>query len=175
MEKTDEKITTEKNQCNTVSKLVWLPFVVMFLLTLALLVFSFFDGIPCCKTDVPIKIKFTEQTQLIILGVLMAISLIIPFWAYAMKKAETKTCCGYNYPLGLPKGSIRAIVILIAAAAYVVLTIKGNALEDARNIFILLAILYCFSRIAEAKIEPQEIKHETKEAKEGEATLHKKE
>jgi hypothetical protein len=142
---TVEKSPKCEETSHRVSKWAWLPFMIVFLLSLCLLVCSFFENIPCGK--VPIKIKFSEPMQLAILGTLMGISLLIPFWAHSFKKESEKS----HYPLGLPKGSVRAILILIAAAAYVILTIRGNALEDARNIFILLAILYYFSRIAEAK------------------------
>ena len=80
------------------------------------------------------------------LGVLLAVSLLIPFWAYSFNRVRTK----YNYPLGLPCGSIRALITLALAAAYVALAVRGGAFEDARNLFILIVVLYYFSRVAES-------------------------
>mgnify|MGYP001022590402 CR=1 FL=1 len=155
MEKMEE--TTEKKEnvqkvekhCSKVSIFVWFPFILIFLVSFSLLVLSFLD-----TTDLPnvgpiplSKIqKFSENAQIILLSVLLGISLLIPFWAYSSKKNDYQ-----DAPLGLPNGSIRAVLVLIVAAAYIILTVRANALEDARNIFILVVILYYFSRISESK------------------------
>ncbi|NUM34385.1 MAG: hypothetical protein HUU50_07565 [Candidatus Brocadiae bacterium] len=152
-ETTEKKEIVEKKEkpcCSSkVSIFVWFPFILIFLVTFSLLLLSFLD-----TTDLPSlgpiplsKIqKFSENAQIILLSVLLGISLLIPFWAYSSKRSEHQ-----NEPLGLPHGSIRAILVLIASIAYIILTVKGNALEDARNIFILVVILYYFSRLNESK------------------------
>ena len=145
-----KEITIEEKPPHRVSKFVWFPFIIVFFLCLALVILSFFETLPW-QDKLPLNIKFSQNLRLIMLGVLLAISLLIPFWAYSMSRARTK----YNYPLGLPRGSIRALVTLILAAAYVALAIKGSAFEDARNLFILVAVLYYFSRIAESNSNSQ--------------------
>lgn len=145
MEGTTEKsevVVQKVSQPGKVSAFVWFPFFLVFLLAFAIVILSFLESTPWDES-MPVKIlKFqNENGRLILLSVLLIISLIIPFWAYSLARPREN-----DGPLGLPAGSIRAVVVLMAAIAYAILTVKGNALDDARNIFILIAILYFFSR-----------------------------
>lgn len=135
----------------SVSKLAWLPFIIMFFCALVLLILSFLNGTALAEQG-PVKllnIRLSEHSQLIILAILLGISVLIPFWSYSLRQAEGKA----NYPLGLPKGSIRGIIALLAAVAYVILSIRHDAFTEALNIFILVIALYFVSRTAESGME----------------------
>jgi flagellar basal body-associated protein FliL len=167
----ENKVETEqqKQHKSGHSFIIWLPFTIVFLLALAMLVFNFSASIkwydkPFFAIDANLMMNHT--IQLITLGVLLAISLLLPFWLYAQRHCEEK----YNYPLGLPKGSIRALIVLMAAVTYIVLSIRRDTFEDARDIFIFLVVLYFFARNSESSLDTQAAPQKNKE-KEGEVGL----
>lgn len=162
---TEPKKEQAKCKCGH-SCFIWLPFAIVFLLALAMLVLNFSASIKWA--DKPLLTidnnLMTNQTiQLVTLGVLLLISILLPFWIYAQKRIEGK----FNHPLGLPKGSVRGIIVLLAAVTYVFLSIRRETFEDARDIFIFLVVLYFFARNSESSIDAAAVAPKNKESEIG--------
>lgn len=141
------------------SKLAWIPFIVVFNVTLFVWLMSFVNmplEIPYGRKLISLNVSFSGSThnyiQLAILFVLLTVSLIIPGWSRNLK-TNSSFSPKSNYALGLPKGSVRGIIALIAAAAYVILVIRHNAIDDARNVLLLVLAFYFGTRAAESTQE----------------------
>ncbi len=131
--------------------LAWLPFAIVFTFILFLLIASF---VPFARFNIPIQIEFHSSesyVQLGILAILLMVSLFIPVWLASLEQEKKKTTL--NHPLGLPQGSVRALITLILALTYAILVIKQNNLEDAKNVLLLALAFYFISRATEKKEE----------------------